>query len=101
MCLILLTSSSQQSMKKMCLFSYAYRNSIEILKQCHTSFTQVAEMLGQAVGAFTLPGTGEQTQLVQSIVFIAQCIRSWSAEFETWNQSLGEEMPLTSGEVVG
>eukprot|EP00057_Strongylocentrotus_purpuratus_P015788 XP_011670262.1 PREDICTED: midasin [Strongylocentrotus purpuratus] len=46
--------------------------------------------------AFTLPGTGEQTQVVQSVVFIAQCIRNWSAEFETWNHSLGEEMPLTS-----
>lgn len=81
------------------LFFNVYRKSIEILKQCHTSFTQVAERLGQAVGAFTLPGTGEQTQLVQSIVFIAQCIRNWSAGFETWNQSLGEGMPLTSGEI--
>ncbi|XP_030850211.1 midasin [Strongylocentrotus purpuratus] len=81
---------------KMHLFFNVYRKSIEVLKQCQTSFTQVAGRLGQAVGAFTLPGTGEQTQVVQSVVFIAQCIRNWSAEFETWNHSLGEEMPLTS-----
>nr|XP_054753628.1 midasin-like [Lytechinus pictus] len=70
--------------------------SMDILKQCHTGFIVVADRLGKVVEAFTLPETGEQTQLVQSLVFIAQSIRSWSAEFETWYHSLGERSPLTS-----